>query len=198
MSSKRRNEKVRLGNSHLTVYPYVHPVTGKAVWRFGWKDGDRWRYVTKSTKDGAKAAAEKVLEQQRTGLVWETLQPAERQFLEKIHSAVTPMDRDAVLAFIRSRKSSAVIGDAVTKFLESKTSAKGRESDHLKQVRRDLKALVEEFPGRAVSDIREAELTTWWKERTGTAGKARAHGIRGTLVMFWRWARKMSFAGHLV
>lgn len=196
MSSKRRNEKVRRGNSHLTVYPYSHPATGKAGWRFAWKDGARWRYVTKPTKDEAKAAAEKVLEQQPAGLVWETLRPEEREFLERIHVAVTPMDRDAVLAFVRSRKSSAMIGDAVAKFLAFKTEAKGRESDHLKQVRRDLEALAEKFAGMPVSDIREAGLTEWWKERTGMAGKARSHGIRGTLVMFWRWARKMSLVAN--
>jgi len=196
MSSKRRNEKVRRGNSHLTVYPYSHPITGKAGWRFAWKDGERWRYVTKPTKDEAKAAAEKVLEQQGTGLIWETLRQDEREFLEKVHKQVTPADRDALLAFIRSRKSSSLIGDAVGKFLDFKKDAKGRESDHLKQVRRDLEALAENFVGRSVSDIRETELTVWWKERTGKAGNARAHGIRGTLVMFWRWARKMGIVAN--
>lgn len=197
MSAKRRNEKVRRGNSHLTIYPYIHPVSGKAKWRFAWKDGKIWRYVTKTTKDEAKASAEKVLEQQgKGGLVWEALRPDEREFLEKVYAETTPADHAPLLAFIRSRHSSAAIGEAVARFLAFKIEAKGRESDHLKQVRRDLEALTEKFADCPVSDIREADLTSWWKERTGEAGNARAHGIRGTLVMFWRWARKMGLVAN--
>ncbi len=197
MSAKRRNEKVRKGNSHLTIYPYTHPATGKPLWRYAWKDGDRWRYVTKSTKDAARASAEKVLEQQAGGqLVWEALQPEEREFLAKVFQEVGPGDRAAVLAFIRSRRSSAVVGDAVGRFIAAKLEAKGRDTDHLKMVRRDLEALSVVFAGRAVSDIRESDLSGWWKQRTGSAGRARAHGIRGTLVMFWRWCRKMGIVAN--
>jgi hypothetical protein len=196
MKSKRRSEIVRRDNSHLTIYPYNHPVTGKAGWRFAWKDGDRWRYISRPTKDEAKAAAEKVIDQKPAGLVWEALKPDEREFLTKIHQTTTAADRDAILAFIRSRKSSAEIKEAVARFMEFKKAAKGRESDHLKQVRRDLEDLAEKFAGRPVSDIRESDLSEWWKERTGKAKSARAHGIRGTLVMFWRWSRKMGLVAN--
>jgi hypothetical protein len=192
MSAKRRSKRVTDGTSRLTVYPWTDARSGAQMWRFGWRpDGKKWKYLTRQTKDEAIAAAEKVLEQQGRGLVWESLKPEERSFLGQIHAETTAADRDAVLAFIRSRRSSAAIGESVSRFMEFKTSAKGHESDHLKMVKRDLEDLAARFAGRSVSDIRESDLSTWWKERTGKAGKARAHGIRGTVVMFWKWARKM-------
>ena len=54
MSAKRH--RVTRGNSHLTIYRWMHPVTGARRWRFAWKDGDAWRYQTHKTKADAEAA----------------------------------------------------------------------------------------------------------------------------------------------
>lgn len=189
MPAKRKSEKVRRGNTHVTIYPWIHPATGKQKWRYSWKDGEQWKYVTKVTKDEARASAERYLEQQEQGLVWETLAPAAREFLEKVNARVLPADREAILAFINARQKSVGIEHAVQRFIASKTAKKG-ETEHLKQVKRDLDATATHFAGRAVADIHLDELVAWLEMRTGEAGKGRRKGVRGTLVMFWIWCRK--------
>ncbi len=197
MSTKRRNKRVTDGTSRITVYPWTHKRTGAQMWRFGWKDAGTWRYITRKTKDEAVAAAETVLQQMGNGLIWEALRPEDRAFLGTIFTETTLSDREAVIAFIRSRKSSADIADAVARFLEFKKTAKGKETERMKQTRRDLEHLAAYFPGRPVSDILEPEISVWWKTRTGTAGNSRAMSIRTMAVMFWSWCRKFGLVPNV-
>ena len=189
MPAKRRSEKVRKGNSRLTVYPYTHPVNGKQYWRFAYYDDTRRRYITRKTKDETIVAAEKLLDQQGKGMVWETLGKDAKDFLNTMNELVLPTDRDAVIAFVKARQKSIDVGSAAERFMAFKTAKKGTTT-HLANVRRDLESMAAHFSNRAVADIHLDELSEWLDLRTGKAGAGRRHGIRGSLVMFWIWCRK--------
>jgi hypothetical protein len=84
-------------NTTVTVYPY------RSGWRFAWKDthdGDKWKYVTRRTKDEAKAAALEKLEEISWGkLAWSALPHERRRFLTVIHDATHPDDEQRVKDF---------------------------------------------------------------------------------------------------
>jgi integrase len=196
---QRKSFQVKSGNSHISVYPYRHPETGKEGWRFAWRKTirDKWSYVTAGTKAEIEGKAEKKLGEMAVGgTVWSSLSPARLAFHEAIEREVSPEDESAVLAFIAGRKKSGSLADAVTRFVAWKVAAKkGKETAHLATVRRDLESLAKTFPKSLVIDVTLEQLAAWWDERTGGAGDARRKGIRTTLVMFWRWARKDGIAG---
>jgi integrase len=195
---KRKPFKVWLGNTHLTVYPWTHPTTGKDKWRYCWqaRAGDVWRYVTRGTKDEAISAAEKTLASIQTGRInWETLPPRRLAWIERIHEAVSVADEAAVLAFLAGRSKSADVAACVERFIGYKVSSKGKDSAHLRQLKRDLDAMAAAFPGRMVSDIPLDDLSAFLDARTGTAGLERRQGVRRSLVAFWRWCRKDGTAG---
>ncbi|MCW1885490.1 hypothetical protein OKA04_12190 [Luteolibacter flavescens] len=188
----RKTFRVSRGNSHLTVYPYGDG------WRFAWRRTalDKWQYITRPTKDEAKATAEKTLEDiEQRGTIWTALPPARLAFHEAIERECSVADQEAVLQFLASRKKSSKVRDAVTRFLAWKMAGKDA-TPHLAQVKRDMDALAADFANVMLTDIQIGELEQWWTNRTGTAGPARKKAIRGYLVNFWRWALKDGIAGN--
>jgi hypothetical protein len=91
-------------NTTLTVYPYT--VKGRPNWRFAWKDtrdGGKWKYVTRHTKEEAKAAAQEKLEEIAWGgLAWSALPSARQTFLSTVHGDTHPDDEGRVLEFAYS------------------------------------------------------------------------------------------------
>jgi integrase len=194
MTAKRRH-RVTEGNSHLTVYPWTHPATKAKRWRFAFKEGTKWKYRTFKTKVAAEHAAGKILEEAPAGLVWTGLDTDSQKFLEEIHRRTPPADRPALLAFLRSRDSSAEIAAAVAAFIAHKTSEAGELTPHLAAVASTLGHLAAAFPGRRVSEIHLPELAAWWTTRgTGKASKTQ-RDLRAVLVTFWRWALRQGLAG---
>jgi hypothetical protein len=193
MSAKpisHRSVKVSKGNSHLTVYPWHHPATGKLRWRFAWRtqENQPWAYVTRQTKAAAISAAElKLDELDQGGLIWSALAPARRRFLEAIHHHATAADEDALLAFLTSRHSSAEVTASVAKFLAWKIATKGEETRNLANVRRILDPMASHFAGQLISDITADALVAWWTTRCQGLGKKTSNEVRGALVAFWNW-----------
>lgn len=88
-------------NTTVTVYPYT--VKGRPGWRFAWKDtrdGGKWKYVTRHTKEEAKAAAQEKLDEIAWGgLAWSSLSHDRRSFLTVIHDATHPDDEEQLRQF---------------------------------------------------------------------------------------------------
>lgn len=184
MSAKKRSKVTRNGKV-LTVYPHG---TG---WRFGWRENESapWRYVTRSTKAAAEAAAfEKLGEIDQGGLVWSGLPPEARRFLQQVYRLAGPADYPSVLAFLESRRKSAEVVQSVERFLAWKVARKGEKTRNLENVRRVLEPMAEAFRGRALVDITPADLAGWWETRTAGLSKKTANEVRGALVGFWNWA----------
>ncbi len=176
---------------------WVSPWRGK--WRFAWraKATDKWSYTVRNTKADIEEAAEKRLGLLATGsLDWYALPIARRQFLEDIHRAASEADQDALLAFITSRRKSAALPDAVSRFMAWKTAGLEADTPHLAQVRLDLEHFAATYPEAILTDLRLPQLEQWWNDRTGTAGSARRKAIRGNLVSLWRWALRDGIAGN--
>jgi hypothetical protein len=53
MNPNRRKLKVHIGQLKATVYRWTHPASGKKAWRFAYRDGDRWKYITRATQGEA-------------------------------------------------------------------------------------------------------------------------------------------------
>lgn len=194
--STRRQIRVVRGNSHLAVYAWTHPATGAKRWRLPFKENGKWKYRAFKTKADAEAAAGRILDESAgAGLVWSALDNESRRFLEEIHHRTPPEDRAAVLAFLRSTKTSAEISSAVTKFISHKQAEAGENSPHLHQVASTLGKLAAAFSGRRVAEIHAPELQAWWDGRcAGLAPKTKLDQ-RGTLVTFWRWCLRQGMAG---
>ena len=194
MTAKRKNKVVH-GNSHLTVYPWTHPTTGAARWRFRFTEEGRSKYRTFKTKVAAEHAAGQVLKETPVGLAWTALDVESRKFLEEVHRRTPATERPALLAYLRSRDTSAEIAAAVTAFLAHKTAEAGELTPHLAAVTGTLTHLSAAFPGRRVSEIHQSELAAWWHARGhGKASKTR-RDIRAVLVTFWRWSLRQGIAG---
>lgn len=195
MSAKRKI-KIEVGDRSATVYRWTHPGTGKPAWRFAWHDGSTWRYITRPTREAAElAATRKLTALQADELDWPALTRERREFLTRIHRAVTEQDQDALLASLTSRRQSVALQAATERFLSFKLAAKGHPTAHLEQIARDLRHLAVHFAGQVVTDVHLATLADWWQLRTGAAGRDRQQGIRRTLVSFWRWAKREGLAG---
>jgi hypothetical protein len=192
MSTRKR---VTVGNSHLTIYPWTHPATGRKKWRFAFRDDGRWKYRTFRVKADAEAAATRILEQTSEGLAWEGLDIEARKFLEEVHRRTSPTDRPAVLAFLRSRDTSAEIGAAVAAYLDHKRREAGEETPHLRTVGKFLDRLSTDFKGQRVSEIHAPELATWWTSRGADRSAKSQRDYRAHLVTFWRWALRQGIAG---
>lgn len=194
MSTKRKN-KVIVGNSHLTVYQWTHPKTGAARWRFGFMENGSRKYRTFKTKVAAEHAAGQVLKETPAGLTWTALDVESRKFLEEIHRRTPATERPALLAYLRSRDTSAEIAAATAAFIAHKTAEAGELTPHLAAVSSTLTHLADSFPGRRVSEIHLPELAAWWTARGhGKASKTR-RDIRAQLVTFWRWSLRQGIAG---
>lgn len=196
-SSARKSVTVKHGNATLTVYPWTHPTSGASRWRFCWRPQTDapWRYVTRKTKEEAKAAAWKILTELETGEALSALSPDRRRWLEALNREVASTDQARVLEFIASLRKSADIAAAVARFCAGKTSKAGEETPHLQKLRKILESMATHFAGKSVAEIHLPDLTAWWETRCAAAGWKRKKDIRAGLVQFWRWALKESIAG---
>lgn len=198
MSAKRKSFKVRAGNQHITVSPWIHPATGAERWRFAYRPqpGAPWKYRTFRTRAEAEAAAADKLEAIASGAnTLDELTPARRRWLEEINRSVSEDDQPRILEFIRAMHRSGEITGAVARFMAARVSKAGEETPHLATMRGVLDAVAGAFAGRNVSDIHHPDLAAWFDARTAKLGWKRRKDIRGTLVMFWRWARREGIAG---
>ncbi len=190
MSAKRKSFRVTRNNGHLTIYPWTHPTSGAARWRYNWRasESSPWRTVTCKTKAEAETSAwEKLGELGLGGLVWTALDPASRRFLEEIQRTATVDDRPAVLEFLKARRKSSEIVASVARFVAWKQAAAGEETRHLANVRRDLEGMAESFAGRVVVDVSDSDLSGWWSVRTAGLSDKTRNEVRGNLVAFWNW-----------
>ena len=198
MSAKRKAFKVRLGNQHLTVSPWSHPVTGLERWRFAYRPepGKPWTYRTFRTKAAATAEAERNLEAIQAGTqTLEDITPDRRRWLEEVNRRVRVDDQGRVLDFIRAMHRSGEITGAVGRFMASRISKAGEETPHLATLRGVLEAVAKHFKGRHVSDIHHPDLDDWFNARTAATGWKRKKDIRATLIQFWAWCRREGIAG---
>ena len=195
MSTKRK-QQVRVGDLRVTIFPWVHPGTKKKGWRFGWLDGERWRYKTCGVLEDAKVAAEKMLrEKAMGGVVWSGLSEGRRRFLSDVERLVRPGDEAEVLAFLESRERSVEVGEAVRRFVAWKVVEAGEETPHLTTVRKALEEMAGAFAGRGVAAIEAGELARWWEKRGDGCGPKRRKDLRAALVAFWRWAKREGAVG---
>lgn len=198
MSAKRDNRikrRVVEGNSHLTVYRWTHPGTQAKLWRFVHRVDGKRRWQTHKTRAAAEAAAAAILRETPAGLAWTGLDTAGRKFLEEVHWRTPETDRPAVLAFLRSRDSSAEIGAAVARFIEHKTAEAGEVTPWMRTVALRLEKLAAHFAGRRVAEIHAPELSAWWEDRGSNMSAKTRRDLRAVLVLFWKWALRQGMAG---
>lgn len=196
MSARRQKIRVARGNSHLAIYPWIHPATGSKRWRMPIKDGGKWKYRTFKTRADAEAAAGRILDESTgAGLVWSALDGESRRFLEEVQHRTAVEDRPGVLAWLKSRSASTDISQAVAKFTAHKTAEAGEKTPHLRAVFSLLDQLAADFHGRRVAEIHLPELSDWWDARGVRLSPKTRHDHRAVLVMFWRWALRHGFAG---
>lgn len=194
--SAKRSQKVIDGNSHLTVYPWKHPTTGKQRWRFAYRDtAGKIKYQTHKVKADAAAAAAKIMAQTPDGLIWESLDVGAKRFLDAVHRLTPASERAAVLAFLRSRDASTDIKAAVSAYEAHKTISAGEKTPHLATVFSFLNKLAKDFKGQRVAEIHTAELAEWLDSQSRKNSSKTRHDQRGHLVAFWRWALRQGFAG---
>ena len=193
--SAKRSQKVFDGNSRLNVYPWTHPSTGRQRWRFSVYVDGRKKYLTFKTKADALAAATAALQQIPEPLAWETLDQPSKLFLAAVHRHTGPADRDAVLAFLRSRDSSAEIVTAVAAFAQHKATEAGETTPYLTTMGNSLERMAKHFAGRRVSEIHAPDLAEWLAGATTGLSAKSIKDARSYLVGFWRWALFQGLAG---
>lgn len=203
----RKRFRVTRDNSYLTVYPYKCPTTGKAKWRYAWREHETapWRYVTMAKRADIEESAWKKLGEISKGFVWSGLDPETQRFLQDVHRLAQPADYGSVLEFLESRRKSSEVMACALRFHEHQVSQAGEETRHLANVRRDVMAVAGHFAGRAFVDILDADLMAWWRDRVtrkdqdgepvrDERGKPvllsekTRNEVRSHMVAFWNWA----------
>jgi hypothetical protein len=192
---KRKSFQVIRGTTRLTVYPWVHPTTGTQAWRFGIRDNGKWRYVTRATKDGATAAAEKLIEEQAQGFLWSALSEDRRRFLEAVHRACPAEEQAQLIAHLKARTSSRGLASAVEAFKLWKQTTAGEKTPWLRQVFAHLDRLAGDFPDRQVVDIQTSELLTWWSAQATDRSRKTQKDLRAALVALWKWCKREGLTG---
>jgi len=180
----------------LTVYRWKHPATGRNCWRFAWLDGERWRYVTRKTKDAADVAAQDILNEQAEGLVWSTLRPARRRFLEEVHRKCPEVEEAALLAFLEARSKSGEISGALDRFCEWQESTAGEVTPWVRQVKAIAKRVGSHFKGQAVVDVHLDDLRAWWDADVGDKSPKTRQSLRSVLVTIWNWLQREGLVGY--
>ena len=166
-------------------------------WRDGWRfaidsDGVR-KYISAAKKEDIKRKAGEIMEA-KTSLIWSSVAPARQDFLAKVNAMVAPADESAVLAFLRSRQSSATVAVAVNDFCAD-MRARGRSERHIYALVMDLEAFAQVIKC-AVSDVSLVALKIFCDDRAGHCGDVRKKQVRGTLVQFFRWCRKQGIIAN--
>ncbi len=101
----RKPFTLRKGNYHVRISPWRKSDDGPSYWRFGWKDGDRWRYVTRATRADITEAAHAALDDmQEAGFAFSALPGDRKRFLRQVHDLCPAGDEAEVLRLLEERK----------------------------------------------------------------------------------------------
>jgi hypothetical protein len=183
----KKSFRIKDGLKSLMIYP----------WRDGWRfavdsDGVR-KYISAAKKEDIKRKAGEIMEA-KTTLIWSSVAPARQDFLAKVNSMVAPADESAVLAFLRSRQSSATVAVAANDFIAD-MRARGRSERHIYALVMDIEAFAQVVQC-AVSDVSIVALKKFCDDRAGHCGGSRKKQVRATLVQFFRWCRKQGIIAN--
>lgn len=192
---KKKRHRVSRGNMSVTIYRWTHPQTGAGRWRFGWRQGGKWKYKTCRTLERAEIEADSVLADLSAGaLVMASLPPARQRWLAAVHETARPDDEAAVLEFLRARRKAGDVGEVVAAYLRHKRDEAGENTRHLANVERDLNAMAGHFKGRHLADVQSDALAAWWTARNTGKSRKTAKDCRGNLCSLWRWAETHGMA----
>lgn len=182
--AERKPFTVKAGNLSLKLSPY------RGGWRFGYRDGERWRYVFRKAKAAAKLAAEETLEDMPTGTVWSALPASTRRWLEAMLELAPDREaREAALGFLESRQGSLSVELAVEQWLAAKESRAGERTPYLTDLGNRMRAWGSDMGSVRVADITHESLAEWVKGRTAGRSVKFYIDVRAGLVEFWRWCR---------
>lgn len=188
MMKKRKTYRVKHGNSSLVVHHW------KDAFRFVYRDASGARkYISASTLEKAKEKAVDVLTTLGAAS-WTTLTASRQSFLLGISSLIPAGDEAEVLQYLQGRVQSSSMSIAVAGYREH-LAAKGRSSDYVAMVMRDLEHLAAAFPVR-VRDISADMLREWHAARCQGVGNARKIAVRAACTAFWKWCRREGLVGN--
>ena len=186
--STRKTYKVKHGNSSLRIHHW------KDAFRFVYRDASGARkFVAAKTLEKAK---EKALDVLTTlgGESWSSLTASRQSFLLGLHALIPVGHESEVLQYLAGRVQSSSMAVAVADF-RLYLAAKGRSSDYVAMVMRDLEHLAAAFPVR-VRDISADMLREWHAARCQGTGTARKIGVRAACTAFWKWCRREGLVGN--
>jgi integrase len=181
--SAKKSYRFRDGLKSLVIYQ----VPGG--WRYDVRgdDGKR-RYVTRKKKSAIEELARDYLRADGAAPTWEGVSRSRQEFLQRVNDLVPEGGEADVLRYLELRERSSTIEAGVNSFLAGMANV-GRSERHVKALKMDLDALVKFMPGN-VADVTTERLREFLEDRCQGCGKARRKQVRGTVVQFFRWARK--------
>lgn len=180
---KSKSYRFREGLMSLVIYQV------EQGWRFDVRgeDGKR-RYVTRAKKAKIEEAAREYFKTGMEPVNWAGVTRERQAFLSKVNDLVAVGAEADVLRYLERREKSATIEAGVAAFLAG-MSTSGRSERHVKALKMDLDAFVKAVPGN-VADVTTDALRDFLSNRCKGCGEARTKQVRGTVVQFFRWARK--------
>ena len=179
----KETHKVKVGSVSIPVF-YNEP----GGWRFGWKEGGKWKY--KSRKDLAEAkrlALEKAKELAGVRSPLGAVRGEKAELLRKI-MAMCPTDEDllAFANFMVNRATKRVtVGEAAKAFLDFKTKESGA-TRNVETLRWGLRKLMAEFDGRMLDELLAHDLDALLQKQKNPRTRL---NLRRGLVTFFRWCR---------
>jgi integrase len=178
----RKSYRLREGLKSLVIYQV------RQGWRFDKTVDGKREYVTRKKKAKIEELARDYLRADGEGPSWDGVTRARQEFLMRVNALVPEDGESDVLRYLERREKSATIEAGVSAFLAGMEHS-GRSERHVKALKMDLDALVKFMPGN-VADATTDRLSEFIADRCEGCGEARTKQVRGTVVQFFRWARK--------
>jgi integrase len=178
----RKSYRFRDGLKSLVIYQVPQG------WRYIVQKESGREYVTRKKKSKIEELARDYLRADGEGPTWEGVSRSRQEFLQRVNDLVPEGGEADVLRYLERREQSSTIEAGVASFLAGMANS-GRSQRHVKALKMDLDALVKYMPGN-VADVTTDRLREFMDDRCEGCGKARTKQVRGTLVQFFRWARK--------
>ena len=190
-----KSHKVRVGSVTIQVTPWRHP-SGRNYWRFWWYDteGKRKCGTRASKSDALEDARLKAKEIHNGKLDITELDEQTKRLIRRFLDA-KPTDAllDKFLAWQEQKQEDVLLKKAIKEMLEIKERDRGRSERHIRDLRGNLKNLLNFFGDEStIGSIKVTELEKWISEHKDLSPHRRKN-LRGSAVNLWRWSREQGY-----
>lgn len=187
MPAKDRPTTIQVGSVSLPFWKH------ERGWRFGFKNPQgKWLYVTRRDKSEAlELARAKARELSNGSVDLSALSPDSAALVRRFLAlGITHADLDTWQT--ASQRTAVTVKQAYAEFIAAKEANRGRSYRIIRSYSGDVGGFAKHFGDEPLTSITVNHVEKWLDSHEGV-GKWRRKNLRGSVVTFFRWARKRNY-----